>query len=70
MTPEEKTKELYFKFLQIMYKEEGILVGTDVSISAKSCATICCDEIIDTYASSFNPERQFWQQVKQHIQLL
>ena len=67
MTPKEKAKDLYKQFLDI-----GLIVGNE----AKQCAIIAVDEIISSNPHS-NPlntnvesTMEWWQEVKQEIELL
>lgn len=70
MTPEDKAKGLIEKFMDHCDETnafESYEHRTAIE-NAKSCATICCDEIIDTYLSGFGPGRKYWEDVKTHIQ--
>lgn len=63
MTPEEKAEELLYKFGTHLTHEKIRYA------KAKSCAIICCDEIINI--CHVGPSGgDYWQQVKQHIQSL
>jgi hypothetical protein len=74
MTPEEKAKELLWKFADGISENSITLVGRD--IAAKQCALICVDEIIASrpqypYTSGAWSRSEyvlkFWQSVKQAI---
>lgn len=70
MTPEEKGKELLFKFYKIK-KRPLISFWKDIS-HAKACALICVAEILDEfpqgYKGNFEEKRKyFWQQVKDYL---
>jgi hypothetical protein len=69
-TAKEKAAELYSKML---HKIEG-LEGTDWYESAKQCALIAVDEIINAIDwhnyETPNKELDFWQEVKDEIELL
>tara|TARA_R110000822_G_scaffold191000_1_gene329683 strand:- start:329 stop:520 length:192 start_codon:yes stop_codon:yes gene_type:complete len=63
MTPKEKAKELidiYFKEVSDANPLEDILV------SAKKCALICVDEILNLHI----PQSGYWTEVKQEINKL
>jgi hypothetical protein len=61
MTPKEKAKELYFK----MHSQEQI-----VSKEAKQCALIAVDEIIKDKKAFNQISIEYWEDVKQEIELL
>ena len=74
MTPKEKAIELYNKFLNP--SGDTYLYGMLEHESAKECALIAVDEIIDSepqyeWSNDYwkNPN-DFWQEVKQEIQNL
>lgn len=72
MTPQEKAKELYNKFIQV----DGVIDEVWPHTIAKQCALICVEEILnelkefdnmDGYAGS---RTDYWQQVKTSIESL
>jgi hypothetical protein len=68
MTPKEKAQEL---FENMYYKIESDELGKDEE-SAKECALIAVDEIIDEYQKIFPNvnRRNYWDEVKQEIENL
>jgi hypothetical protein len=62
MTPKEKAKELLWKYLPILegwkYKDSN---------TAKQCALIVVDEIIDLVKHIDVDSEDYWQEVKQEI---
>jgi hypothetical protein len=63
MTPKEKAKELFDK----MYMVDDPMGNYPMCFdTAKQCALIAVDEIIDTP----NPMPNYWQEVKQEIEKL
>ena len=69
MTPKEKAKELLNSFIKVTRVKMG---QEDYLQIAKQCSLIAVDEILETlfFISEAYEERQFWQQVKQEIELL
>ena len=84
MTPKEKAKELIRKYMEIdlqSFSEYGNYIEKD---SAKQCALIAADEILEFEKSiikqlhkitkdagvQFKVEAEFWEQVKQEIEKL
>lgn len=71
MNPKDKAKELVEKFKEhTMYWHEvdGWVVNLD---SAKACALIVVDEMIEEVHKDFTSDTySYWQQVKQEIQNL
>jgi hypothetical protein len=71
MTPKEKAKELYDKFLPYTYyhyRDQKIEI-----YNTKQCALIAVDEILNfrTFLKSMPLEDiKYWQEVKQEIELL
>ena len=64
MTSKDKAKELVDRFIWI-----------DCISDAKQCALICVDEIINTYPTPWSsldidPQKEYWQEVKQEIEKL
>jgi len=80
MTPKEKAKEIYNTMLNV--NSHDIIIGTLWEVeyemsesSAKQCALICVDEIINTYPTPWSsldidPQKEYWQEVKQEIEKL
>ena len=73
MTPKEKAKELLEKFEDIKtlhfwaeYENNNILLINQ----AKICALIAVDEILKTIGDKIFSEYEYWQEVKQEIELL
>jgi hypothetical protein len=68
MTPKEKAQEL---FENMYYKIESDELGKDEE-SAKQCALIAVDELIDEYQKIFPNvnRRNYWDEVKQEIEKL
>jgi hypothetical protein len=77
MTPKEKANELYLKMLDWVYNGNKYLEHNIVSTSAKQCALIAVDEIINTNALSeqfdYGIDKTnifYWEQVKNEIEKL
>ena len=70
MTPKEKAKELYNKFLNP--SGDTYLYGMLEHESAKECALIAVDEILDMVKHTPIEfiETDYWQEVKQEIENL
>lgn len=74
MTPEEKAEELFGKFA--MYLRANLRYDEEANEDAKQCALIAVDEIIENLVELSNGEFTFihnveyWQEVKQEIELL
>ena len=71
MTPKEKAEELVQKFEEYGWLDEK----TSMWESAKQCAIIAVDEIIETFIPKNNrnylcEEIEYWQQVRTEIQNL
>ena len=73
MTPKEKAQELLEKFEDIKtlhfwaeYENNNILLINQ----AKICALIAVDEILKTIGDKIFSEYEYWQEVKQEIELL
>jgi hypothetical protein len=62
MTPKQKTYEIWQKMMNA-----DILVD---SISAKQCALVAVDEIINLLGDITNNEIDYWEQVKQELEKL
>ena len=73
MTPEEKAKELIYKFstpLKVFDELKGWVIHLDSS-KAKGHALTAVDEIIEQcYNNGINYSYNFWQEVKQEIEKL
>jgi len=76
MTPQEKAKELFKKYLSINLSQVNDLVdGIRISL-AKTCALIAVDEILNCnpHTNEFNTDvystYDYWFQVKQEIEKL
>jgi hypothetical protein len=72
MTPKEKAEELFEKYFNIIDNSHPL---TDINISAKQCAFIAVDEIIEEVAESADDEVKFmriiyWERVKREIEKL
>ena len=67
MTPKEKAIELIEKMFSNMPK---YLQGKIGSETAKQCALICVDEILETESNYYPNEINYWQEVKQEINKL
>lgn len=64
MTAKEKAKELYWKYYQNI---------SDTSFpeeTAKQCALIAVDEILDNLEDNTGKDIKYWQKVKQEIEKL
>ena len=82
MTPKEKAKELYNKFLNP--SGDTYLYGMLEHESAKECALIAVDELIESFNSIYDASirniekysgakygmKDYWQEVKQEIEKL
>lgn len=79
MTPEEKAQELVYKFTDYV-NTQGFVPDLQL-LNAKSCANICCDEVMAVLEKAdedrgrkeeFRPlaEYGYWDTVKTHIQSL
>lgn len=71
MTPKEKAEELVNKYWDSLYEVSGDIeyIGTQ----SKQCALIAVDEIIKEVTpkvSIYTYQLQFWQEVKNEINLL
>ena len=71
-SPKEKADELFEKYFNIIDNSHPL---TDINISAKQCAFIAVDEIIQEVVESADNEVKFmrviyWQKVKQEINKL
>ena len=64
MNSKDKAKELFEKYFNIIDNSHPL---TDINISAKQCALIAVDEILEHCYEVMKP---FWQEVKQEIELL
>jgi len=67
MTPEEKAKELVNKFTSHTRVFHEVLGWEDYIDSAKQCALIAVDEILEHCYEVMKP---FWQEVKHEIEKL
>jgi hypothetical protein len=73
MTPKEKAIELFNKYFNIIDNCHPL---TDINISAKKCALIAVDEIMQHAENSYYNEdiikgaKLYWQEVKQEIEKL
>lgn len=67
MTPKEEALELINKMYDAMDIQDG-----DLWKSAKQCALIAVDEILNTIEQIFETfeERKYWNEVKNEIELL
>ena len=77
MTPKEKAKELYLKMLSWEYDSNKYIENNIISSSAKQCALIAVDEIIEIlendeniYVIGDSSYIDFWKAVKQEIEKL
>ena len=80
MTPKEKAKELVEKFIPYTRVFHEVLGWEDYIDSAKQCALIAVDEIINSnykntlndlgYRYTVNELNDYWQEVKQEIEKL
>ena len=69
MTPKEKAEELVNKY----HKDYDLLFWDLSWIQAKQCALIAVDEILETisrFIEGIVLELDYWQEVKQEIELL
>jgi len=72
MKAKDKAKEL----IQLFYNKQCSHSITELAYkSAKQCALICVDEIINTYPTPWSsldidPQKEYWQEVKQEINKL
>jgi hypothetical protein len=73
MTPKEKAKELVDSY-RIILMNEDTECGEEIlcTVIAKQCALIAVDEIIKAMDNVMlpNPFKQYWNKVKQEIELL
>ena len=69
MNPEEKAKELVYKMYNVDY-EEGVLEPKMRYSHAVKCALIAVGEILNTRNIFIIQEKNYWQEVKQEIELL
>lgn len=72
MTPKEKAEELVGKMIPHTRVFHGVLGWEDYQDSAKQCALIAVDEIINQYYTHTDnvTQHEYWQQVKQEINKL
>lgn len=79
MTPEEKAEALVLSFVHVpdnAMKEDSSAAWID-KILAKRCALIAVDEILNEQVMSdyltptaYTQQKEYWQQVKEHLQSL
>ena len=68
MTPKEKAKKLVDRFINQMPK---YLQGKTGRLTAKQCALICVDEMLEELGEEYLPRAyKYWQEVKQEIKKL
>jgi len=72
MTPKEKAEELVGKYVSFV---KGKILFQLTMESAKQCALIAVDEIIELHKGMFMSEREnqnesYWQEVKKEIEAL
>lgn len=76
MTPEEKAKELFNKFIPHSRDNSGFGYNREMEEkNAKSCVIICVDEIIqelepDDLFKNYNERVTYWRDVKEEISKL
>lgn len=71
MTPKEKAKEIYFKMLNWQPEADKYLERNVISISAKKCALIAVDEIINSTSWQYITNGlDYWNKVKHEIEKL
>jgi hypothetical protein len=77
MTPKEKAKELYDKYLDIdgfgYYRDKDSFMYWSTSVigkQAKQCALIAVDEIINLVKHIDVDSEDYWEEVKQEIEKL
>ena len=68
MTPEEKAKELYDKYLPLVQRWDDYNAVSIKKENAKQSALICCNEVLGYMGADRGYE--FWNQVKQQIEKL
>jgi hypothetical protein len=73
MTPKEKAKHLYDKFIGLTRQWDDYNGYFDVPEDAKECAIFCTIEVLDSH-QFWGTEQlesiEYWQQVKKEIELL
>ena len=74
MTPKQKANELFEKYFNIIDNSHPL---TDIDISAKQCALIVVDELLNANGLhpndtdyDYNKAELYWQEVKQEIENL
>jgi hypothetical protein len=73
MTPEEKAKELVNKFISHTRVFHEVLGWEDYIDSAKQCALIAVDEILNHHQQEqglYRIDKYYWQEVKKEIENL
>jgi hypothetical protein len=71
MTPQEKAKELYIQMLSWQSECHKYLERNIISISAKKCALIAVDEIINSTSWQYIANGlDYWNEVKHEIEKL
>jgi hypothetical protein len=79
MTPKEKAQELVDKFKEIIPAQYDQIDGgydlLNLEFNARDCARLAVDEIIASNPIAFDEDdnciaKQWWQEVKQEIELL
>ena len=70
MTPKEKARELVDKIIDKMFDLRDGYNSIEVFDTAKQCALIAVDEIIDLLSDDINPLVNYWFEVKQEIEKL
>jgi hypothetical protein len=69
MTPKEKAIEVYFKMLKWQDDSSKYIERSIISTTAKQCALIAVDEIINEFYT--HPiAKIYWQEVKKEIEQL
>ncbi len=71
MTPQEKAKELYIQMLSWQSECHKYLERNIISVSAKKCALIAVDEIINSTSWQYIANGlDYWNEVKHEIEKL
>jgi hypothetical protein len=70
ITPEQKARELVFRFFYIDSDSKLLDDFTMTMFYAKRCALIAVEEILNEYWSHDTKRRDWWHEVKQKIEKL
>ena len=78
MTPQEKAKELFWKYRPIIAGKQfvtGLVLMSEAKELTKQCALVAVEEILNTlysipFGNALDNELEYWNEVKQEIEKL